>query len=300
MLPFEPPFDTVPPWLWPWACALGAVLVLSAGLVLLQGKLLFGRTWVIRRTDPGPAAATRSASPVWITRPGGVRLQGWLTVPPTPPRRLLLWFGGRNEHVAWTPDLAGWLPDDCALLAFNYRSLGASSGWPSEAVCVADAEAAAVWGLSQLKLPSHALHVAGRSLGTGVAMQLAARLAAAGRPVASVALITPLKSLRAVLRRNLLIAPLTLWLRSPLDSVAAARALNCEVLVLLAETDRQVPHAHSHALVDALRQAGSAVTVHQVDGTDHRSLARTPAAMARMGGWLREQALPPNIASRAG
>jgi fermentation-respiration switch protein FrsA (DUF1100 family) len=279
-----------PPWVWP----LLAVLALSAAVIGLQGKLLFGRTWVIRRTDPGPAAARRRSDAVWLERPGGVRLQGWLTVPAgeAPPRRLLLWFGGRNEHVAWTPDLAGWLPDDCALLAFNYRSLGASGGWPSEAACVADGEAAAAWALARLALPPQALHLAGRSLGTGVAMQLAARRAAAGQPVASVALITPLKSLRAVLRRNPLLAPLTPWLRSPLDSVAAARALHCEVLVLLAERDSQVPHAHSHTLVQALRGAGSAVTVHQLAGTNHRSLARTPAAMRHLGGWLPAAAQP--------
>lgn len=282
------PFVGLPTSLPAWAWGLLAVLALSAAVIGLQGKLLFGRTWVIRRTDPGPAAARRRSEAVWLARPGGVQLQGWLTVSvgDTPPRRVLLWFGGRNENVAWTPDLAGWLPDDCALLAFNYRSLGASGGWPSEAACVADAEAAAAWGLARLALPPAALHLAGRSLGTGVAMQLAARLASAGRPVASVALITPLKSLRAVLRRNLLLAPLTPWLRSPLDSVAAARAVKGEVLVLLAEQDSQVPHAHSHTLVQALRGAGAAVTVHQFAGTNHRSLARTPAAMRQLGGWL--------------
>ncbi|MEO6280349.1 hypothetical protein [Roseateles sp.] len=281
------PAELLPPWAW----ALLAFAALPAALVLLQGKLLFGRTWVIRRTDPGPAAARRHTAAVWLARPGGVQLQGWLTTPVggEPPRRLLLWFGGRNENVAWTPDLAGWLPDDCALLAFNYRSLGASGGWPCEAACVADAEAAAAWGLARLALPPQALHLAGRSLGTGVAMQLASRLATAGRPAASVALITPLKSLRAVLRRNPMLAPLTPLLRSPLDSVAAARALNCAVLVLLAERDSQVPHAHSHTLVAALRHAGAAVTVHKLAGTDHRSLARTPAAMQHLGGWLLEE-----------
>lgn len=237
-----------------------ALAALLTALVLLQGKLLFGRTWRIRRTDPGPAAERRRTVAVWLERPGGVLLQGWLTVPADgAPKRLLLWFGGRNEHVAWTPDLAGWLPDDCALLAFNYRSLGESGGWPSEAACVADAEAAAAWGLERLQLPADALHLAGRSLGTGVAMQLAARLAAIGRPVASVALITPLKSLRAVLRRNPLLAPLMPWLRSPLDSLAAARALRSDVLVLLAERDTQVPHAHSHALVRELQLAHKGV-----------------------------------------
>jgi uncharacterized protein len=277
------PLVDLPPWAW----ALLALAALLAAIVLLQGKLLFGRTWRIRRTDPGPAAGRRRTEAVWLDRPGGVKLQGWLTVPSdAAPRRLLLWLGGRNEHVAWTPDLAGWLPDDCALLAFNYRSLGESGGWPSEAACVADAEAAAAWGLARLARPPRALHLAGRSLGTGVAMQLAARLAAAGRPVASVALITPLKSLRAVLRRNPLLAPLTPWLRSPLDSLAAARALRSDVLVLLAERDTQVPHAHSHALVRELQRAGAAVTVQLFAGTNHRSLARTPAAMRQLGGWL--------------
>ena len=35
-----------------------------------------------------------------------------------------------NRHLSMKPG-CGWLPDDCALLAFNYRSLGGSSGWPS-------------------------------------------------------------------------------------------------------------------------------------------------------------------------
>ncbi|WP_343626440.1 alpha/beta hydrolase family protein [Roseateles puraquae] len=275
--------STLPAWTW----ALLAWALLMGLLVLAQGRLLFGHTWRIRRTQPGPAAHRRGTRAVRLERPGGVRLKGWLTLPTGhAPRRLLLWFGGRNEHVAWTPDLAGWLPDDCALLAFNYRGLGGSTGWPGEAACVDDAEAIAAWGLAELGLPPAALHLAGRSLGTGVAMQLAAQRARAGSPVAGVVLITPLKSLRALLLRNPWTAPLTPWLRSPLDSLAAARGLRCGVLVLLAETDRQVPHAHSHALVHALRQAGAAVSVHQVAGTNHHSLARTPQAMGCLGRWL--------------
>lgn len=272
----------------PWGWALCAWAGLLAAIVLLQGKLLFGRTWRIRRTDPGPAAERRRSEVVWLARPGGVCLQGWLTVPAgdRAARRLLLWFGGRNEHVAWTPDLAGWLPDDCALLAFNYRSLGDSGGWPSEAACVADAEAIGDWGLARLGLAPGALYLAGRSLGSGVAMQLAARLARLGRAPAGVALITPPKSLRALLVRNPVLAPLTPWLRSPLDSVTAARTLRCEVLVLLAERDRQVPLEHSLTLVRALEGAGCVVTVQRLAGSNHRSLARMPVAMRTLGGWL--------------
>lgn len=270
----------------PWAWAVLAWATLLAAVALAQGKLLFGRTWRIRRTQPGPAAPRRRTEAVWLPRPAGVRLQGWLTVPSgSPPRRLVLWFGGRNEHVAWTPDLAGWLPEDCALLAFNYRSLGGSTGWPSEAACVADAEAAAAWGLNQLKLSPDALLLAGRSLGTGIVMQLAARRSEAGRAPAGLVLITPFRSLRALLARSPLLLPLAPLLRSPLDSEAAARSLRCPVLVLLAERDRQVPRAHSMRLVQALQKAGCTVSVTEVAGTTHRSLARTVGAMACMGTW---------------
>lgn len=271
----------------PWAWAVLAWALLLAAAALLQGKLLFGRTWRIRRTHPGPAAARRRVQPVSLPRPGGVRLQGWLTQPTgEAPRRLVLWFGGRNEHVAWTPDLAGWLPDDCALLAFNYRSLGGSTGWPSEAACVADAEAAAAWGLAQLQLPPSALLLAGRSLGSGIALQLAARRHTAGQPPAGLVLLTPFRSLRALLARNPLLLPLAPLLRSPLDSEAAARTLRCPVLVLLAERDRQVPRGHSLRLVQALREAGCEVSVVAVAGTTHRSLARTVGAMERVGAWV--------------
>lgn len=268
---------SLPPWAWA-ALAWGGLLALIA---TFQGRLLFGRTWRIRRTHPGPAAERRRSEAVTLARPGGVVLRGWVTADAKlAPRRLLLWFGGRNEHVAWTADLAGWLPDDVALVAFNYRGLGGSSGRPSEADCVADAEAIGRWACARFGLGAEALHLAGRSLGSGIAMQLAARWP--GGP-GSVVLITPPKSIRALLRASPLLAPLGPVLRSPLDSLAAARTLRCPVLMLLAATDRRVPHAHSLHLAAALRQAGAAVEVLTLPGTNHRNLARTPAAMAHLG-----------------
>lgn len=279
------PLLSAPPWAWA-LLGWGGLLALVAAL---QGKLLFGRTYRIRRTDPGPAAPRRRSEALQLPRPRGVQLQGWLSLPEgPPPRRLLLWFGGRNEHVAWTPDLGGWLPDDCALLAFNYRSLGGSGGWPSEAACVADAQAIADWGLARFGLRADALWLAGRSLGSGVAMQLAARLAAGQRQPAGLVLITPPKSIRALLAASPLLAPLAPLLRSPLDSLRAARGLRCPSLMLLAERDRRVPHRHSLQLAAALRAAGASVELRTIAASDHRSLARTPAAMAAIGAWLGE------------
>ena len=270
--------------------ALAAIAVVAVALILLQGRLLFGRTWHLRRAPGGPSADRRETHAVTLRR-DGVRLEGWLTRAKTePPRRLLLWFGGRNEQVAWTRDLGGWLPDDCALLAFNYRGLGGSTGWPSERACVADALAMAEWGLAHLGLGPEALHVAGRSIGSGIAMQMAARLASARQLPRGLVLITPPMSLRAVLAAMPWVRPLVGLLRSPLDSVAAAAVLPCPALVLLAEHDHRVPYAHSMALVDALRETGAAVEVHRLAGTNHRNLVRRPEAMGLVGRWLAELA----------
>jgi len=268
------------------AFAIVVACLFLAGLVLFQGKLLFGRTTRIRRAKPGPAAGRRKAERVVLDRPGDVKLEGWLTTSDTVPQHLLIWFGGRNENVAWTPDLAGWLPDDCALLAFNYRSLGRSTGWPSERACVADALAIAAWGLAELTLPASALSLAGRSIGSGVAIQLAARLVQEDREPAKLTLITPPKSLRALIEAHALLRPLAPLLRSPFDSMRAAVALQCPVLMLLAEQDGQVPHAHSMDLAQALRAAGSAVEVKTLAGTHHRNLVRAPEAMGLLGRWL--------------
>ncbi|MDP1007894.1 alpha/beta hydrolase family protein, partial [Klebsiella pneumoniae] len=79
--------------------------------------------------------------------------------------------------------------------------------------------------------------------------------------------------------RRPLLWPLLPLLRSPLDSRAAARRLQTRLLVLLAERDSQVPLQHSLDLVQALRDAGSRVSVQRLPRTNHRNLARRPEAM---------------------
>ena len=277
-----------------------AITLASAAFALVsvaQGKILFGHSWRIKRASIGPADDRRKTESVWLNRPDGTELQGWLTLPVgVAPTRLLLWFGGRNEHVAWTPDMAGWIPDDCALLSFNYRSLGRSSGWPSEASSVMDGQAMVEWGKVRLGIGSDSVYLAGRSLGSGVAMQIASRMAAKDESPAGVVLISPLKSLRAVLKINPLLIPFLPFLRSPFDSSAAAQNLSCDVLLILAERDRQVPLGHSLSLAETLKASGCEVSVHKIPRTNHCTLARAPQAMKQMGDWLASTSpIPPPL-----
>lgn len=90
--------------------------------------------------------------------------------------------------------------------------------------------------------------VIGRSLGSGVAAQLASE-----REVRRLALVTPFDSLVNVARTHFPWFPVELLMLDRYDSAGPASAITAEVLVMIAEADEIVPRARSDALVNAFR-----------------------------------------------
>lgn len=273
-----------------WAVGIGVV-------TQRQDRLIFGMPRV-RRTAPTGPHAGHVTQPVTLDVQAGIQLHGWLTLPPDPhlpPTHLVVWFGGRDEDVGWVSALATWLGPQWAVCTFHYRGRCGSTGRPSEAGCVQDALAIVAWAAERTGVPVARSVLIGRSLGTGVAMQVAAR-----QPVAGLVLLSPPASLRRLLLRNPLLWPALPLLRHPFDSLAVAHRVRCPSLVLLAEEDRRVPHAHSRRLVAALQRAvpgapADHCRVVTIAGTDHRTLARHAQGLAAMAGFavgLAGHALP--------
>ena len=132
------------------------------------------------------------------------------------------------------------------MAAVNYRGYGLSEGRPGEAALAADALAvydllAARWG----RRPG-AHRRLWRSLGSGVAVQLAAK-----RPVRAVMLVSPFDSLRSIARKQYPIIPVSLLLKHPFDSLARAPGIEAPLLVLAGERDTLIPPALSRRLHDA-------------------------------------------------
>lgn len=266
------------------AVALFVLVAWAGALAVLmrrQARVIFGSPRALR-SAPAGAHAVHGAQPVTLDVADDVRLQGWLTTSPQPPSGLVVWLGGRNEDVGWTPAIASWLGPDWAVCAFNYRGCAGSTGRPGEADSVRDALAIAAWAVARTGVPHDHVILIGRSLGSAVAVQAAAR-----RPVAGLVLLSPPASVRRIMRRNPLLWPALPWLRHPFDSLAAAARVRCPSLVLLAERDRRVPHGESLALARALRDAAAVAPAleHQVrtlPGTTHRTLARSAGSLAAM------------------
>lgn len=242
----------------------------------LQGRLIFGRTTRIRPLEPGPHAGRYRIEAHRLERPGGAVLEGWSSSPQDAPAiGALLYFGGRNENVAWAPDMASFNPG-WAVHAFNYRGFGGSTGRPSEHRAREDARA--LLAFVAARRPRAEIAIAGRSLGTAIALSLAAE----ARPRRLV-LLSPFESVPAVLRARPFghVGARLLTQRFDCGPLAAAQA--GQTLVLLAENDDSVPHTQSQALCARLRQRP---TVKVIAGTDHRTLPRSRGAQLAIAAFL--------------
>jgi len=135
---------------------------------------------------------------VWITAPDGVRLHGWLLRASNESGSekaglITLYFHGNAGNLTNRVLHMEAIPKTGSdLLIIDYRGFGKSEGKPTESGVYQDAEAAYEFLLSRGWKPSQIV-LYGESLGTAVAVDLAAR-----RPCAGVVLEAPFPSARAV------------------------------------------------------------------------------------------------------
>ncbi len=139
------------------AVALGVPLA----VYLLQDKLIFHPPLVAQRAP--------SAADVYLQAADGTRLHA-LHVKAGPSAPLVLYFGGNAEDVSWMLEEIPRRGSAASWLLVDYRGYGESGGRPSEASLAADALA---W-YDHVAPGAARVYVLGRSLGSGVAVQLAA------------------------------------------------------------------------------------------------------------------------------
>jgi pimeloyl-ACP methyl ester carboxylesterase len=177
----------------------------------------------------------------------------------------LIYFGGNAEDVSLAlPELATAFPDR-ALYLMHYRGYGGSSGRPSEAALVADALA-----LFDRVQPEHAnVLVVGRSLGSGVAIQLAS-----ARPVARLVLVTPYDSIQALAAQQFPWAPVRWLLQDRFESWRHAPRIAVPTLLIAAEHDEVIPMASTRALFARFRSGTAVLEV--VSGAGHNDLSARP------------------------
>ncbi|RYF66256.1 MAG: alpha/beta hydrolase [Comamonadaceae bacterium] len=239
------------------AAALGSLAAYWTLLALRQGDILFNA-----RKLP-VVALSDSFSTYSHTVPGGM-VRGYVYHPQGEAalQDVFIYFAGRGEDVRATAKVLSWLPDTFGFAAINYRGVADSEGHPSELASVADACQFA--NHLRRAFPHVRLHVIGRSLGSGVAIQLAAQ-----QSICSLQLITPYDSMLEVARKRFPLVPLSLLLRHQFNSLAHCVRVAARTQVLLAEHDDVVLPARSARLIAAWP---TPVSVETIAGSNHHSI----------------------------
>ncbi|MFN0162984.1 MAG: alpha/beta hydrolase [Burkholderiales bacterium] len=255
------------------------VLGLPLLLYLAQDSMLF-------HPPPAPRAASVAAVPgieaVRVPVADQLTLNGWLARPAgaAAPLPLIIYFGGNAEEVSWMagmqPRLAGH-----AILAVNYRGYAGNPGNPGETAFLADALAIYDWAVAQPGIDARRVVAMGRSLGSAVAVHLAAE-----RPIARVVAITPLDSVRSVASSIYPFVPVSLLLKHPFDAGARAARISAPLLAVVAGADRVIPPRHARALFDTWRGPKRWV---ELPGADHNDVDTATGFWPAIAAFLAEK-----------
>jgi pimeloyl-ACP methyl ester carboxylesterase len=254
--------------------AIASYLGLAAVLWLLQEKILFHPVPVFARTFP-PAGWTLEE--VRITAKDGTTLVGVLLKPPGDPAPLVIYYGGNAEEItAWAPvaDQYG----QRAMLLVNYRGYGHSAGSPSEKALVGDALEIYDWASKRPDIDASRIALHGRSLGSGIAVQVAAQ-----RAVRALLLTSPYDSALEVARGIYPYLPIAWMLRHPFDSAAHAPRLKIPALVIYGTTDTIIPPRHSLRLADLWGGPTERVAL---SGQGHNDIDSDPKYYPALSGFL--------------
>jgi pimeloyl-ACP methyl ester carboxylesterase len=243
------------------ASILGLLVLGYAGVCAL---LYFAQEWLLFFPQPtDPSAARRLEQWQQSIAVSDATLTGWVIPAKNPlDAPLLFYFGGNAEDISGTAfDLSAEL--DANVVLMNYRGYGGSEGAPSEAALFSDA--LAVYDSLAHSMTHNGRVVAfGRSLGSGVAVYLAAQ-----RQIDALVLVTPYDSVRAVARRRFSWLPVSMLIRHPFDSSALAPDLDVPALIVIAGQDRVIPPAHARKLSQVW---GGAVEEVLIDDAAHNSV----------------------------
>ena len=178
----------------------------------------------------------------------------------------VVYFGGNAEDVSLNlPDFRAAFPGH-ALFLMHYRGYGGSAGAPSEEGLFADGLAL----LDQVLAAHPNVTLIGRSLGSGIAVRLAA-----SRRISRLVLVTPYDSILGIAQQQFSFFPVRWLLRDKYESWRYAPLVSAPVLLLAAEHDEVIPRASTELLRTRFQQGNLRYTV--IANTGHNTISQSPA-----------------------
>jgi uncharacterized protein len=247
-----------------------AVIYLCAisGMYVLQRHLQYFPT----RAAPTPEMVGLSGvQVVALGTPDGETVPLWYTQAKVGYPTILFFHGNAGEVGDRAPRFAFYQRRGFGVAFLSYRGFGGSTGDISETGLMIDAQAAYDWLLAQ-GIPSDRIVLVGESLGTGVAVQLAARHA-----VGAVVLDAPYAAAVDVAAGIYPWLPVRLLMKDQFRSIDHIGDITAPLLILHGTRDAVIPFAQGQKLFAA---ANAPKQFAELTGAGHQALF-DPATWAR-------------------
>ena len=198
----------------------------------LQESLLFQ---VSNDYTKPEALGLNNVTEVKLTTPDSMVLVSWYTKA-AKGKPTILFFHGKGGSISGRPKrFAYYTSKGYGAFFLEYRGYGASTGKPSEAGFIMDADAAYDWLINNGVAPKDIV-LAGESLGTGIATITASR-----HVVAALSLQAPYSSIVDVAAARYWWLPVRLLIKDPFDSASAITKVHVPVLIQHGVADQTIP-----------------------------------------------------------
>jgi fermentation-respiration switch protein FrsA (DUF1100 family) len=225
-----------------WTAVIGLAFyaVLATVLYVAQRSLMyFPDTAHVVPAEAG----LPEAEEVPLTAADGVHVTAW-HVPPRDAKPVIVYFHGNGGALRFrVARFRRLIADGVGLVALEYRGYGGSAGSPSEQGLIADAQAA--YRFAAGRYPPQQLVLWGESLGSGVAIALAAE-----RPVGRMIVEAPFTSAVALGARHYWYLPVSLLMKDQFRSDLRISNVTAPVMIMHGVHDRVVPYAMGEQLFD--------------------------------------------------
>jgi hypothetical protein len=241
--------------LWPWpdapwlpyakpalklAGVVAVTLYIGAAVMLYvtQRSLMYFPEKV--RTTPAQAGLPE-AEEINLTASDGVHVLAW-HVAPRDDKPVIVYFHGNGGALRYRVErFRKLIGQGIGLVALEYRGFGGLEGSPTETGLIADAEAA--YAFAAARYPVRQLVPWGESLGSGIAVALAAE-----KPVERVILEAPFTSTAAIASARYTYMPVRLLMKDQYRSDERIQNITAPVLILHGAKDTVVPYAMGEEL----------------------------------------------------
>jgi fermentation-respiration switch protein FrsA (DUF1100 family) len=192
-------------------------------------------------------AGLPQAEEVALTAADGVGSTVW-HVAPQNDKPVILYFHGNGGALHYRVErFKRLMAEGIGLVALEYRGFGGNSGSPTEHGLIADAEAA--YAFAAARYPAKQIVLWGESLGSGVAVAIAAE-----KPVGRVILEAPFTSTAAVASIRYWYMPVRLLMKDQFRSDERIGKVTAPLLILHGFQDQTVPYAMGERMFELANQ----------------------------------------------